>query len=84
MLLERLHAGEFRAWSEESADVLVSDHHGVVLDRWVCKRGAIELDQHITVVAADRDEEGRFGILSLYGYDSSRPLSPCSPSRSLV
>lgn len=70
MLLQRLHTGEFRAWSAESADVLVSDHHGIVLDRWICTQGPKELDQHVTVVAADSDDGGRFGILSVYGYDS--------------
>lgn len=70
-LLQRLHEGGFRTWSADSADVLVSDHHGVVLDRWVGDRGTDELDQHVTVVAADRDDAGRFGILSVYGYDST-------------
>jgi hypothetical protein len=69
--LQLLHRGEFRTWSTDSADVLVSEFHGVVLDRWVAERGGDELDQHVTVVAADRDQDGRFGILSVYGYDGA-------------
>lgn len=59
----------FRTWNAESYDVLVSEHHGIVLDRWLVEsRG---LDEHITILAADL-EDGRFGLISIYGYDAQR------------
>lgn len=60
----------FRTWNAESYDVLVSEHHGIVLDRWLVEsRG---LDEHITLLAADLREDGRFGLISIYGYDGPK------------
>ena len=66
-VIKRLHDGaELRTWSDDSADVLTSEWHGVVLDRWL--KG--DLDQHVTFLAAAKAEDGRYGLVSLYGFDN--------------
>jgi hypothetical protein len=62
------HRG-LRTWSDASADVLTSEYHAVVLDRWLCDSAPV-LDQHVTVLFADRRDDGRFGLVSIYGYDN--------------
>jgi hypothetical protein len=69
-LAAALQRDGFATWNAESYDVLVSEHHGVILDRWLDKtRG---LDEHITMLAADLQTDGRFGIVSVYGYDGTK------------
>jgi hypothetical protein len=69
-LVGQLHARGFRTWNEQSADVLASEHHAVVLDRWLSDdRG---LDEHITMLAADPEPDGQFGLVSIYGYDAAK------------
>jgi hypothetical protein len=70
-LLDRVHRHRLRTWGDDSADVLVSDHHALVLDRWLAQAGGDELDQHVTVLFADRRDDGKFGLVSIYGYDSA-------------
>ena len=63
----------FATWNAESYDVLVSEHHGIVLDRWLDKtRG---LDEHITMLAAGLQPDGRFGLVSIYGYNNPNVAS---------
>jgi hypothetical protein len=69
-LASALSRDGFRTWAAESYDVLVSDHHAIVLDRWLVEtRG---LDEHITMLLADRQPDGRFGLISIYGYDGPK------------
>jgi hypothetical protein len=71
-VLDQLHRGELRTWSDDSFDVLVSPYHGVVLDRWLrTEPDGSELDQHVTVLAAALRDDGTIGLLSIYGYDSA-------------
>jgi hypothetical protein len=69
-LAAALQRDGFTTWNAESYDVLVSEHHGIVLDRWLDKsRG---LDEHITMLAAGLQADGRFGLISVYGYDGPK------------
>jgi hypothetical protein len=71
-LATKMRTPSFRTWSTDSFDVLASEYHGVVLDRWV--DDARGLDAHITLLAADLQPDGRFGLVSIYGYDPA-PIS---------
>lgn len=54
-LMTAANSRGLRTWSDDSADVLASEYHAVVLDRWLAD-GDGGLDQHMTVLFADRRE----------------------------
>jgi hypothetical protein len=70
-VIGRLHAKALRTWSDQSADVLESTHHSVVLDRWIADSDGDGIDEHVTVLLADKQADGRFGLLSIYGYNEA-------------
>jgi hypothetical protein len=48
----------FRPWRPDSRDVALSEHHAVLMDRWVGEVGAAKLDAHVAIV---------------FGLDGARP-----------
>ena len=69
-IIGRLHAlnsGTFRALREDSHDVCVSEHHAVLMDRFLAKRGDRQLDTHLAFVVVT--EGGKVTLLLPYFYD---------------
>ena len=56
--------GTFRPWKTDSRDVARSEHHAVLMDRWVGELPGGKLDAHFAIVFGV--EEGRPVIAFLY------------------
>ena len=67
--LRTVTGGSLRRWSSDSADIVGSEYHGVILDRWLAERDGEKLDQHLAIVVADL-KAGRATAVFIYGYDT--------------
>jgi ketosteroid isomerase-like protein len=65
--LDALTAGTWRPLRDDSVDIAASEWHGVIMDRFVAKRGARRLDSHEAVIVAV--EKGRIVRIFHYLHD---------------
>jgi ketosteroid isomerase-like protein len=77
-LIARLTDGTWRPLREDSFDIAVSEHHAVIMDRFLAERAGRKLDSHEAIVVA-RAGCGPIYRLFHYLYDPTTHAAFWSP-----
>ena len=65
--LHELSGGTFRPLRDDSHDVMVSEHHAMLTDRFLAEREGKRLDTHVGFIVVT--EDGKVSLLLPYFYD---------------
>ena len=65
--LHELSGGTFRPLRDDSHDVMVSEHHAMLTDRYLAQRDGKQLDTHVGFIVVT--EGGKITLLLPYFYD---------------